>query len=173
MGHKAAVRLANLTHGSGKRSLGGAERHAKRDDEASQRRSISDPARNFAWSKAGFSMGGGGCDIIQAHELHKAETGAEERANAAPAMHLMAIVSPVWLLETGNPRDLGNSRVMDLIHEAQLWAEKLVRCGLRLSRPVRYRRAGCWRIGPSRCASKDAAAQERRGEAGHLRPESS
>ncbi|WP_089885065.1 hypothetical protein [Citreimonas salinaria] len=115
--------MANLTHGNGKRSLAGTQRHAKRQDEVSRKRSIGDPLQNYAWSKAGLGMANGGCDIIRAHQIHLEQTGAGQRANSAPAMHLLAVVSPAWLLETGDPRETSNPRVKDLILEAQLWAE--------------------------------------------------
>lgn len=136
MRHKAAVRLVNLKQGSGKCSLAKAERHAKRQDDVAQLRSIGDPSRNYAWSKAGVGLAGGGCDIVRAHALHKKETSAGERSNSAPAMHLLAVVSPSWLRETGDPRDLENPRVMDLIRESRIWAESW--CGLSSVFHVRY-----------------------------------
>lgn len=115
---KAAVRAGALKalH-SGRAGIGAAEAHAKRLDPVSQRRRVRE-ADPLAWSK-----GPGPLDYVEAFKAHKRETGASERKGADLAIEFKIVVSPSWLAETGDPRDTGNPRVMQLVEQAGLWAE--------------------------------------------------
>lgn len=103
-----------------------AEAHAKRLDLTSQSRQDEDRSHeaNHFWSKAGKGLEGGGADYAAAYRQHKKDHGVKtERKNAALAQHLLVGVSPEWLAEAGDPRDLDNPRVQALIAEAKAWAE--------------------------------------------------
>lgn len=102
-----------------------AEDHAKRQDLTSQKRQ--DEARsheaNYFWSKAGEGLDDGGADYVAAYKAHKTEFGVKtERKGSALGQHLLVGVSPEWLAEGGDPRDLNNPRVAQLIDEAKKWA---------------------------------------------------
>lgn len=114
---------SNLKHFS---QIQSAERHAKREDKTSQKRQSGDRhwAENYFWSKAGDGPLFGGADYAAAYKIHKKEMGVtSERKGAAIGQHLLVGVSPEWLAETGDPRDLRNPRVKELIEEAKDWAE--------------------------------------------------
>lgn len=103
-----------------------AERHAKREDLTSQarQREDGDHRRNHFWSCAGEGLNGGGADYAAAFKAHKNAHGIKtERKGAALGLHLLVGVSPEWLAEKGDPRDLSNPRVRELIDHARLWAE--------------------------------------------------
>jgi hypothetical protein len=121
---KSFVRAFNVKSGStGKSSMGGIEKHAKRLDETSQERRVRqvDP---IAWSKVGDGINGGGCDIWDAFKAWKAESGAVERNGASLALHTLVGVSRGWLEEDGrDAHDRYNERISQLVLEARLWAE--------------------------------------------------
>ena len=103
-----------------------AEAHAKRQDWTSKNRQTEflGHYENYFWSKAGKRLKGGGADYTVAFREHKRQMGVKsERKNAALAQHLLVGVSPEWLAETGDPKDLENPRVQELIQQAKEWAE--------------------------------------------------
>ena len=128
MAFKAAIRaerLASLGKGKGRGSIAAAESHAKREDLVSKKRRIRDSAP-LAWSKAEDHpswLGNGPLDYVSAFAAHKQLTQTQERKNAALALEFKAVVSPDWLAETGDPRDVNNPRVQQLVIEAKEWAE--------------------------------------------------
>lgn len=62
--------------------------------------------------------------LMGAYHEHKKRNGVKpERKNAAIAMHFLVGVSPDWLAEAGDPNDLENPRVMNLIEQAKTWSE--------------------------------------------------
>lgn len=100
--------------------------HARREDLTSQGRQDEGRSHkaNYFWSKAGEGLEGGGADYVAAYKAHKAEFGIKtERKGAAIGIHLLVGVSPEWLAEAGDPRDLGNERVQQLIAQTKIWAE--------------------------------------------------
>lgn len=104
-----------------------AERHAKREDLTSKarQRPDGDHRQNYFWSRAGEGLDHGGADYAAAFKAHKAAHGIKtERKGAALGLHLLVGVSPEWLAEDGDPRDLSNPRVQKLIEHAKLWAEE-------------------------------------------------
>lgn len=103
-----------------------AQTHARRQDLTSKERQDEDRSHkaNHFWSKAGTGLDGGGADYVAAYRQHKKDHGVKtERKGAALAQHLLVGVSPEWLAEGGDPRDLKNERVQKLIAEAKIWAE--------------------------------------------------
>lgn len=103
-----------------------AERHAKRQDKTSKARQVKGRSHtaNYFWSKTGEGLAGGGADYAAAYKAHKKAMGiTTERKGAAIGQHLLVGVSPEWLAETGDPRDLNNPRVRALIEDAKEWAE--------------------------------------------------
>ncbi|MFZ1302162.1 MAG: hypothetical protein WAQ27_06355 [Candidatus Microsaccharimonas sp.] len=109
-----------------------AERHAKREDLTSQarQRADGDHRHNHFWSRAGEGLDGGGADYAAAFKAHKAAHGIKtERKGAALGLHLLVGVSPEWLAEKGDPRDLSNPRVAELIDHARTWAESWMGAG--------------------------------------------
>ena len=103
-----------------------AEAHAKRQDRTSQNRQDEGRSHetNYFWSKVGEGLDDGGADYTAAYKIHKKEMGVTtERKGAAIGQHLLVGVSPEWLAETGDPRDLSNPRVKELIKQAKDWAE--------------------------------------------------
>ena len=63
-------------------------------------------------------------DYPAAFRERKAMTGARERKNSAPALHVLCGVSRQWLQETGDPHDpIRNPRVMQLASAAVRWGE--------------------------------------------------
>lgn len=124
--------VRNLKRESNNNNLGSfsdivsAESHAKRTDRTSRARQVDGRSHtaNYFWSKAGEGLQGGGADYAKAYREHKTQMGVKsERKNAAIGVHTLVCVSPEWLEETGDPRDLANVRVQQLIAEAKLWAE--------------------------------------------------
>jgi len=113
--------------------------HAKRLDKTSQKRQVEgrNHENNYFWSKAGKGLEGGGADYEQAYKRHKSQMGVTtERKGAAIGQHLLVGVSPEWLAEAGDPRDLDNPRVQKLIAGAKEWAESWM--GLGAVWAVRY-----------------------------------
>jgi hypothetical protein len=103
-----------------------AEAHAKRQDLTSEKRQVEGRSHedNHFWSKAGEGLEGGGADYAAAYRKHKKDHGVKsERKGAAMGQHLLVGVSPEWLAEGGDPRDINNPRVVQLIDEAKAWAE--------------------------------------------------
>lgn len=105
-----------------------AERHAKREDLTgkARQRPDGDHRQNYFWSRAGEGLDHGGADYAAAFKAHKAAHGiTTERKGAALGLHLLVGVSPEWLTqEGGDPRDLNNLYVQQLIEHAKIWAEE-------------------------------------------------
>ena len=114
---------ANLKHFA---QIQSAEAHAKRQDLTSQNRQDEGRSHeaNYFWSKVGDGLENGGADYAAAFREHKRQKGVKsERKGAAIGQHLLVGVSPEWLAETGDPRDLNNERVQAVIEQAKAWAE--------------------------------------------------
>ncbi|WP_209484798.1 hypothetical protein [Xanthobacter flavus] len=126
---KAAVRCVTRK-GSGAHiktwaDLTSAQSHARRQDKKGKesQRPGADAADNYCWSLAGEGFEAG-TNYVAAFKEHKRRHGITSDGNGALAMHLLVILSPGWLAETGDPRDWqGNPRVRQLIEEARRWAE--------------------------------------------------
>ncbi|MFG1313879.1 hypothetical protein [Xanthobacter autotrophicus] len=102
-----------------------AQAHARRKDKKGpgRQRPGADAANNYCWSLAGGGFEAG-TDYVAAFKEHKRRHGITSDGNGALSMHLLVILSPGWLAETGDPRDWqGNPRVWQLIEEARRWAE--------------------------------------------------
>lgn len=127
---KAAVRCVTRK-GSGAHiktfaDLTSAQSHARRQDKKGKanQRPGADAADNYCWSLAGEGFEAG-TDYVAAFKEHKRRHGITSDANGALAMHLLVILSPGWLAETGDPRDCqGNPRVRQLVEEARRWADE-------------------------------------------------
>lgn len=120
------TRESNKNHLASFSDIVSAESHAKRKDITSKSRQVEgrSHAANYFWSKVGEGLNEGGADYARAYREHKKQMGVKtERKNAAFGVHTLVGVSPEWLEETGDPRDLDNVRVQQLIVEAKLWAE--------------------------------------------------
>ncbi|MFG1388721.1 hypothetical protein [Xanthobacter versatilis] len=126
---KAAVRCVTRK-GSGAHiktfaDLTSAQSHARRQDKKGKesQRPGADAADNYCWSLAGEGFEAG-TNYVAAFKEHKRRHGIASDGNGALAMHLLVILSPGWLVETGDPRDWqGNPRVRQLVEEARRWAE--------------------------------------------------
>ena len=98
------------------------EAHGRRIDEASQKRV--DPTR----TELNFATTGGLTEdplaLVDAFKALKSKIGAVEGGGKSSiGLHLLAIVSPEWLSETGgDPRDRHNPRVREFQVQAQKWA---------------------------------------------------
>lgn len=125
----AFVRNLKTTSGANIKSFAqilSAERHAKREDLTSvkRKRPGGDHEANHFWSVLGEGLNNGGANYGVAFREHKKRHDVKsERKNAALALHLLVGVSPEWLAETGDPHDLKNPRVRELIDHAKRWAE--------------------------------------------------
>ncbi len=122
----------NKNHLASFSDITSAESHAKRKDMTSQFRQVEGKHHkdNYFWSKVGDTLENGGADYGKAYREHKKQMGVKtERKNAALGVHTLVGVSPEWLAETGDPRDLENPRVQKLIFEAKQWAESWMGVG--------------------------------------------
>lgn len=117
---KCAVRASSIKSLNGHHSLSAAQDHAQRLDVTSQKRSIHPDQKPIAWSKAGI---GKELDYVEAFKIHKTELSAGERKNSSLAEHLLLVISPEWLEETGDPHDPDNPRVKALFENAREWVE--------------------------------------------------
>lgn len=102
-------------------ALASAREHAFRRDENSRERV--DASRTHL-NLVASQYGEDGRDVVDCFKQFKAETGIKEQKSASVALHLLCIVSPEWLQETGDPRDPDNPRVKELFCESQKWAEQ-------------------------------------------------
>ena len=114
----ASVRCYNVKN---IQALASAREHAYRRDENSRERV--DASRTH-FNLVSSDYGDDGRDVVDCFKQFKAETGIKEQKSASVALHLLCIVSPEWLQETGDPRDPENPRVKELFRESQKWAEK-------------------------------------------------
>lgn len=113
----SAVRCFNI---KSIQSLANARDHAFRRDENSQKRvDASRTPLNLVVSQYGED----GRDVVDCFKQFKAKTGIKEQKNASVCLHMLCIVSPEWLQETGDPRDPNNPRVKQLFQQSQAWAE--------------------------------------------------
>jgi len=114
----ASVRCYNVKN---IQALASAREHAYRRDENSRERV--DASRTHL-NLVSSDYGDDGRDVVDCFKQFKAETGIKEQKSASVALHLLCIVSPEWLAETGDPRDPENPRVKELFRESQKWAEQ-------------------------------------------------
>lgn len=114
----ASVRCYNVKN---IQALASAREHAYRRDENSRERV--DASRTHL-NLVASQYGEDGRDVVDCFKQFKAETGIKEQKSASVALHLLCIVSPEWLQETGDPRDPENPRVKELFRESQKWAEQ-------------------------------------------------
>jgi len=106
--------------------LTSAQSHARRQDKKGpgRQRPGADASENYFWSLAGEGFENG-TNYVAAFKEHKRRHGITSDGNGALAMHLLVILSPGWLAETGDPRDWqGNPRVRQLVEEARRWADE-------------------------------------------------
>lgn len=130
---KTAIR-ASAIKSIGKKGggIGASGDHGKRLDETSQGRVVNDDPP-ICWSKAGgadFDYAGAvggrdtdGLELVAGFRAHKKEFGAGEHKSSALALQVLAVVSPEWLEEAGDPKDPDNPRVRELVENAHAWAE--------------------------------------------------
>ncbi|MBF0877966.1 hypothetical protein HKD21_14170 [Gluconobacter cerevisiae] len=115
----SAVRCFNV---KSIQSLASAREHAFRRDENSQKRvDLSRTDMSLASSEYAPDNPR---DVVQAFKGFKERTGIKEQKGASVALHMLCVVSPEWLAETGDPRDPQNPRVRELFRESQKWAEE-------------------------------------------------
>ncbi|GBR54714.1 hypothetical protein AA106555_1789 [Neokomagataea thailandica NBRC 106555] len=101
-------------------ALASAREHAfRRDENSKQRVDASRTHMNIVASDYGED----GRDVVDCFKNFKSETGIKEQKGASVALHMLCVVSPEWLQETGDPRDPNNPRVKELFRESQKWAE--------------------------------------------------
>ena len=101
-------------------ALANARDHAfRRDENSKQRVDASRTHMNLVASQYGSD----GRDVVDCFKQFKEKTGIREQKGASVAMHMLCIVSPEWLQETGDPRDPNNPRLKDLFKQSQAWAE--------------------------------------------------
>jgi len=102
--------------------LVGANNHALRQDETSLSR-MRDGAVPGECLAASIAKDSDQRNVVDAFKAFKAETGAKERAGAPIALHLMCVVSPEWIRETGDLHDRNNPRNVQLMQSATDWVE--------------------------------------------------
>lgn len=113
----AAIRVQKIKSMS---TIRAAEAHGRRLDEASSRRvDASRTALNLAASQ--YSPDDP-LAVEAAYRGFKKATGAVEGKGAAIMAHMIAVISPEVLAETGDPRDPNNPKVRALFEQAQAWA---------------------------------------------------
>jgi len=113
----AAIRVQKINSLSTVRA---AEAHGRRLDDASSKRvDASRSALNLAASQYSpddpLALEG-------AYRAFKKATGASEGKGAAIMAHMIAVISPEVLAESGDPRDPNNPKVRALFEQAQAWA---------------------------------------------------
>lgn len=107
-------------------ALANARDHAfRRDENSKQRVDASRTHMNLVASQYGSD----GRDVVDCFKQFKEKTGIREQKGASVAMHMLCIVSPEWLQETGDPRDPNNPRVNELFKQSQKWAESAFGAG--------------------------------------------
>ena len=113
----AAIRVQKIKSMS---TIRAAEAHGRRLDEASSRRvDASRTALNLAASQ--YSPDDP-LALEAAYRGFRKATGAVEGKGAAIMAHMIAVISPEVLAETGDPRDPNNPKVRALFEQAQEWA---------------------------------------------------
>lgn len=113
----AAIRVQKIKSMS---TIRAAEAHGRRLDEASSRRvDASRTALNLAASQ--YSPDDP-LALEAAYRGFRKATGAVEGKGAAIMAHMIAVISPEVLAETGDPRDPNNPKVRALFEQAQAWA---------------------------------------------------
>ena len=103
-----------------------AEKHARREDQSCERRLAEGKymfagrtADNLAWSPAGDPLA-----IYDAFKNRKKEAGASERKGSALGLHLLAVVSPELIKESGDLHDPDNPVNQKIFEQAKVWAEQ-------------------------------------------------
>lgn len=113
----AAIRVQKIKSLS---TVKAAEAHGRRLDEASSKRVEKDRSPlSLAFSQYSpddpLALEG-------AYKAFKKATGASEGKGAAIMAHMIAVISPEVLAESGDPRDPNNPKVRALFEQAQTWA---------------------------------------------------
>ncbi|NHN84765.1 hypothetical protein GOB93_08930 [Acetobacter musti] len=97
-----------------------AEAHGKREDEVSEKRV--EKSRTVLNLVASRYSPAAPLELEIAYKAFKEATGASEGKGAAIMAHMIAVISPDVLAETGDPRDPNNPQVQALFEQAQAWA---------------------------------------------------
>ncbi|MDN7351319.1 hypothetical protein [Acetobacter senegalensis] len=97
-----------------------AEAHGKREDEVSEKRV--EKSRTFLNLVASRYSPAAPLELEIAYKAFKEATGASEGKGAAIMAHMIVVISPDVLAETGDPRDPNNPKVQALFEQAQAWA---------------------------------------------------
>jgi len=103
-------------------ALASAREHAFRRDENSQKRV--DLSRTDMSLVSSEYAPDDPRDVVKAFKSFKERTGIKEQKGASVALHMLCVVSPEWLAETGDPRDPENPRVKELFKASKEWAEE-------------------------------------------------
>lgn len=103
-----------------------AEKHARREDESCRNRlsegkhMFHDKTKdNLAWSPCGDPLA-----IYDSFKQRKKESGASERKGSALGLHLLAIVSPELIKESGDLHDPNNPVNQRIFEQSKAWAEQ-------------------------------------------------
>jgi hypothetical protein len=103
-----------------------AEKHARREDQSCERRLAEGKymfagrtADNLAWSPAGDPLA-----VYDAFKQRKKEAGASERKGSALGLHLLAVISPELIKESGDLHDPDNPVNQRIFEQAKVWAEQ-------------------------------------------------
>lgn len=103
-----------------------AEKHARREDQSCGRRLLEGrhmfadrTADNLAWSPTEDPLA-----IYDAFKNRKKEAGASERKGSALGLHLLAVVSPELIKESGDLHDPDNPVNQRIFEQAKVWAEQ-------------------------------------------------
>lgn len=113
----AAIRVQKINSLSTVRA---AEAHGRRLDDASSKRV--DASRSSLNLAASQYSPDDPLALEGAYRAFKKATGASEGKGAAIMAHMIAVISPEVLAESGDPRDPNNPKVRALFEQAQAWA---------------------------------------------------
>lgn len=114
----AAIRVQKIKSMS---TIRAAEAHGRRLDEASSKRV--DASRSSLNLAASQYSPDDPLALEAAYRGFRKATGAAEGKGAAIMAHMIAVISPEVLAETGDPRDPNNPKVRALFVQAQAWAQ--------------------------------------------------
>lgn len=143
-------------------ALASAREHAFRRDENSQKRvDLSRTDMSLASSEYAPDNPR---DVVQAFKSFKERTGIKEQKGASVALHMLCVVSPEWLAETGDPRDPENPRVKELFTKSQEWAEQKFGLGSVIASRLDVDEAGSGVVDVFVCPSSVVGQKNRPGQ---------
>jgi len=143
-------------------ALASAREHAFRRDENSQKRV--DLSRTDMSLVSSEYAPDNPRDVVQAFRSFKERTGIKEQKGASVALHMLCVVSPEWLAETGDPRDPDNPRVKELFTKSQEWAEQKFGAGSVIASRLDVDEAGSGVVDVFVCPSSVVGQKNRPGQ---------